>query len=211
MIQAKWRLNPDIHPVITRPTLVFSSIAATSCIYSGFYYSPLLLINYMRCLPSSIIFLFIYLAHHSKINLKINKLWRLPKIEGFILKCRVPPLWPTYIGERRTTFAKVNGIKVRCYGEHIGNLGNIFETWWELKRNIVGTHWEHGKNEKNPSPSPPATPTKTWKEKKQGILIAFLGLPIGCMKILFPREHHHFWPGLIPLAKKTLPKRILER
>jgi hypothetical protein len=54
----KRRLNPDIHPVITRPTLVFSSIAATSCIYSCFYYSPLLLINYMRCLPSSIFFLF---------------------------------------------------------------------------------------------------------------------------------------------------------
>jgi hypothetical protein len=52
--------------------------------------------------------------------------------KGSILKFRVPPLWPTYIGERRTTFAKAYGIKVRCYGEHvgehIGNLGNILGT-----------------------------------------------------------------------------------
>jgi hypothetical protein len=58
------------------------------------------------------------------------KLWRL--IEDSILKYRVPPLWPTYIGERKTTFAKAYEIKVRCYGEHvgehIGNLGNIGKT-----------------------------------------------------------------------------------
>jgi len=41
----------------------------------------------------------------------------------------------------------LNGIKVRCYGEHVG-----------------GTYWELGK-----------------------------------------RVHHHFWPGLIPLANNTLP------
>jgi len=60
------------------------------------------------------------------------KLWRLPKVEGFVLKCRVPPLWPKYIGERRTTFAKAYGIKVMCYGEHggehIANLGSILAT-----------------------------------------------------------------------------------
>jgi len=28
--------------------------------------------------------------------------------------------WPTYLGERKTTFAKAYGIKVRCYGEHVG-------------------------------------------------------------------------------------------
>jgi hypothetical protein len=53
----------------------------------------------------------IWLAHHST---KL-KLWRLPRIKGYILKYRVPPLWPTYIGERRTTFAKAYGIKVSCY------------------------------------------------------------------------------------------------
>jgi hypothetical protein len=66
-------------------------------------------------------------------------LWRLPKIRGSILKYRVPSLWPTYIGERRTTFAKAYGMKVICYGEHIGNLGNTLEL---------------GKNEKKSFPHP---------------------------------------------------------
>jgi len=61
------------------------------------------------------------------ISQKKMKLWRLPEIEGlFILKCRVPALCPTYIGERRTTFAKAYGIKVRCYGEHVEeHIGNL--------------------------------------------------------------------------------------
>jgi hypothetical protein len=47
-------------------------------------------------------------------------------VGGSILKYIVPPPWPTYIGERRTTFAKAYGIKVRCYREHFGELeGNI--------------------------------------------------------------------------------------
>jgi len=57
------------------------------------------------------------------------KLWRLPKIEGYILKYRVPPLWPTYMGERRTIFAKAYRIKVRFYWElfeeHVRNLGTL--------------------------------------------------------------------------------------
>jgi hypothetical protein len=60
------------------------------------------------------------------------KLWRLPKIEGSILKYRVPPLWPSYISERRTTFTNAYGIKVKCYGkpvgEHIESFGNILGT-----------------------------------------------------------------------------------
>jgi hypothetical protein len=60
------------------------------------------------------------------------KLWRLPKIEDFILKYNVHPLGPTYTGERMTTFAKAHAIKVRGYGEnvgqHIGKLGNILRT-----------------------------------------------------------------------------------
>jgi hypothetical protein len=59
------------------------------------------------------------------------KLWRLPKTEASNLKYRVPSLWPTYLGERRTTFAKAYGIKVRCYGEHV-------REHWELV-NILGT------------------------------------------------------------------------
>jgi hypothetical protein len=69
-----------------------------------------------------------------------------------ILKYRVPPLRPTYIGERRTTFAKAYGIKVRCYGEHVGehngNLRNLMRSHRELERNIVRIHWEPRKNEK---------------------------------------------------------------
>jgi hypothetical protein len=60
----------------------------------------------------------------------------LSKIEGSILKFKVPPLWPSYIGERRTTFAKAYGIKVSSYrghvGEHIGN-------FWNILKNLVGT------------------------------------------------------------------------
>jgi hypothetical protein len=47
----------------------------------------------------------------------------------FYFEYRVHPLWPTYIGERRTTFAKAYGIKVRCYGEHVGeHIGNLIGT-----------------------------------------------------------------------------------
>jgi len=93
------------------------------------------------------------------------KAWRLSKLEGSILKYRVDPLWRTYIGERRTTFAKTYGKKVRCYekhvGEHIGNLGNMLRTHWEPEGNIVGTHWEPRKNEKNILLPPP--------QRKKGI------------------------------------------
>jgi len=76
------------------------------------------------------------LAHHSI----LLKLWRLPKIEDSILKYRVPPFWPIYSRERRTTFAKAYGIKVRCCEEHVGeHIGNLMGTHWELKGNIVGT------------------------------------------------------------------------
>jgi hypothetical protein len=62
------------------------------------------------------------------------KLWRLLKVEGFVLMYIVPPLWLSYIGERRTTFDKAYGIKVRCLyeehvEEHIVNLGNILGTY----------------------------------------------------------------------------------
>jgi hypothetical protein len=101
------------------------------------------------------------------------------------LKYRVLHLWPTYIGESRTTFAKAYGIIVRCceehVGEHIGNLGNILRTYWELKGNIVRTYWELGKNEKKILPL-----TQTLRKQNQIALSACLGLPIGCMKFLFP-------------------------
>jgi hypothetical protein len=55
----------------------------------------------------------------------------------------MPPLWLDYISERRTTFAKACWIKMRCYGEHVGehieNLGNILGTCW----NPLRTSREH--------------------------------------------------------------------
>jgi hypothetical protein len=65
--------------------------------------------------------------------------------------------------------------------------------------------WELGKNEKKSSPHP--SPKNLKGKKKQGTLSACLGLPIiGGMKFsLHKRVHHHFRPGLIPLAKNTLP------
>jgi hypothetical protein len=68
---------------------------------------------------------------------------------------------PTYIiGERRKTFAKAYRIKVRCYGEHVGEriLSN-----GEHIGNLMGTHWEPGENEKKSLPTPPP---KIYKEKK---------------------------------------------
>jgi hypothetical protein len=85
----------------------------------------------MRYLPSSINFILQGINVIDPSLQKIEKLWWLPKLEGSILKYNVPPFWPTYIGQRWTTFAKVYGIKVRSYyggehvEEHIGNLGNI--------------------------------------------------------------------------------------
>jgi hypothetical protein len=61
------------------------------------------------------------------------KLWRLLKIKSYSLKYKVPPFWPTYISERRTTFFKAYGIKVKYYleffGEHVRSLGTLcFDT-----------------------------------------------------------------------------------
>jgi len=94
------------------------------------------------------------LAHHSRNrNVEAPQNRRLDSI----LKYRVPPLWLTYIGERRKTFAETYGIKVRCYGEHVGelhngNLKNLMRSHYELERSIVRTHWEPRKNEKKSFP-----------------------------------------------------------
>jgi hypothetical protein len=63
--------------------------------------------------------------------------WRLLNIEGSILKYTARPLWTSYMGERRATFAKEYGINLRCYWERfeeqVRNLrtlgGNMWETW----------------------------------------------------------------------------------
>jgi hypothetical protein len=64
---------------------------------------------------------------------KKMKLWRLLKIKGSMLIYIIPPLKPTYIGEKITTFAKAHGLEMRCLyeehvREHIVNLGNILGT-----------------------------------------------------------------------------------
>jgi hypothetical protein len=62
------------------------------------------------------------------------KLWRLLKIEGSVLIYMVPRFGPTYIGERRTTFAKAHGLEVRCL----------------IRRTCWGTHCELGEHVANP-------------------------------------------------------------
>jgi hypothetical protein len=52
----------------------------------------------------------------------------LPKIEGFILNCTIPPLWPTYIGERRTPFSnayKSEEVWKKCWGKYWEPIGNL--------------------------------------------------------------------------------------
>jgi hypothetical protein len=75
----------------------------------------------------------------------------------------IPPLWLMYVGERRTTFAKAYGIKVRCYWEHFGGTCEEFgnSLVWHTppptrqKRGVPSlhdatTHRLHG----NPNPNP---------------------------------------------------------
>jgi len=103
----------------------------------------------------------------------------------------------------RTTFAKAYGIKVRCYGEHLGeHIRKLMRTHWGLKRNIVGTQWEPGKMKKKCFPSPPSK----LKRKKPRHLECMLGPSNWLHAISLPKTvYHHFWPGLIPLAMNTLP------
>jgi hypothetical protein len=109
------------------------------------------------------------------------KLWKLPIIEGSILKHRIPPIWPTCtICERRITFAKKYEIKMRCYwkffGEHVMNLGTLcFE------------------------PPPPPPPPQRKKREAPSLHDARLhgnSIPkIGC---------HNFRPELIALPRRAL-------
>ncbi len=72
----------------------------------------------------------------------------------------VPPLWPTYIGERRTPFFKAHGIKVRRYGENVGeNIENPLGTWKEHRANTLGSPKKWKKN-LSPSLTPPPPPAK---------------------------------------------------
>jgi hypothetical protein len=74
------------------------------------------------------------------------------------------PLWATYIGERRTTFAKAYGIKVRCYRK------TCWGTYWEPIGNLKGTEWENignqGEKKKDPCPPHPHSPKLRRKKSK---------------------------------------------
>jgi hypothetical protein len=73
-----------------------------------------------------------------------------------------------------------------------------------FKGNIVRTHWEP-MNFFYKNPFPP----KLKMEKMQGTLSACLGLPIGCMKFLFPKEFITiFGLGYYPL--QTAPYRLMK-
>jgi hypothetical protein len=48
----------------------------------------------------------------------------------------MPPLSPRPIGEKRMTLARIYGIQVSSYWEHVANL---MGTHWELENNIEGT------------------------------------------------------------------------
>jgi hypothetical protein len=73
---------------------------------------------------------------------------------------------------------------VRWYGENVGeNIGNPLGTWKEHSANTLGSR---EKWKKIFPPRPPAPKHK--RKKKQGTLSACLGLPIGCMKFLFPKD-----------------------
>jgi len=124
-------------------------------------YSPLLLIRR----GASYFFLFffgnewIWLAHHSK---KL-KLWKFPKIECFIMKYKVPPVWPHLYRWKEDNICQNTWDKSEVYGEHvvehIGNLGNMLKTWWKPNENFKKTHLETKKKwKKNPLPLPPPLP-----------------------------------------------------
>ncbi len=105
-----------LHPSHKQPTKLIVSLPT----FSGRAHLPTHALHY-------------YVQKDWPIAPKKMKLRRLFKIEGFVLIFVVPPLGPTYIGERRTTFAKTHGLEVMClYGKHVGehivNLGNNSRT-----------------------------------------------------------------------------------
>ncbi len=96
-----------------------------------------------------------------------------------------PPLWPIYIGVKRTTFAKAYGIKKKvilrtCWG-------NITRTW--------GRNWEHDGNPLGTTENEKKPPHPNPKGKKVGHHheLHVISLP--------KTVHHHFWPRLMAGAE----------
>ncbi len=71
----------------------------------------------------------------------------------------MPPLLPTYIGEKGRTLGKTYmGLKRGAIGNTLGeHIRNLMGTHWELEGNILGAK----ENEKNPHP-----PIQNLKENK---------------------------------------------
>jgi hypothetical protein len=123
-------------------------------------------------------------------SLKKLKFWKLPKMQVSILNYRVPALWPNYIGERRATFAKAYGRKVRCYwelfGEHVRNLGANFDLTPQktcMENRLSPVQVESGQSILHTNTTWQQTPTQT--NKKGWPLHSMTWLLNACMEILF--------------------------
>jgi hypothetical protein len=109
-----------------------------------------LCINYMRCLASSNFF-----WQWDQFDCITPKKWNYgssPKIEGFLLKYGVPCLWPSYMGERRTTFAQA------CMERLVSTV--------QVESEQSTLHTKHNLQKKSPS-SPPRLPNSTHKAKRE--------------------------------------------
>jgi hypothetical protein len=111
--------------------------------------------------------------------------------------CRKTSLWPTYIGKRRTTFAKEYGIKVRCYWGRFA----LIPPFMGDQLSSVQVESEYPNQTQleriTPFPLPPSPPNKT---KKGGPFTpSMTPLLIGCIQILVLKlaTTIYFWPGLI--------------
>jgi len=103
---------------------------------------------------------------------KKNETMEAAQNRRFSFEVSIPPLLPTYIGGRRTTFAKAYGIEVRCYlelfGEHVSNLRTLcFDKppppppkkkkiiHQKKKKKTPSSPHQKQKKKKNPHPPPP--------------------------------------------------------
>ncbi len=92
-------------------------------------------------------------------------------------------------------------IKVRCFGERVGNTLRTWWTYWEPNGNLMGTYgntlWTREKWKK-------ILPPTNLKGKKTRHFDCMLGASHWLHEISLPkRVHQHFWPGLIYPLQRT--------
>jgi hypothetical protein len=89
-----------------------------------------ILISGIKWSATQVFFFFVRWANLISPSLRKTKTMETPWNRRYYFEV-FPPFGPPNIGERRITFAKSYGIKVRCRGghdgEHVGNWG----TYWE--------------------------------------------------------------------------------